>query len=80
MKKGLSIVVLLLAFCNECIPQTFLPSGSFQSSLVEPKSIVKVGDNHYFIDFGKAAFGTLSLMTKSHQKDALIVHLGDNRR
>lgn len=77
MKKGLFLVMLLLAFCNECMPQTFLPNGSFQSSLVEPKCIVKVGDGHYFMDFGKAAFGTLWLTTKSHQKDVLVVHLGE---
>ena len=50
---------------------------SFQTTIIEPKKIEKIGKNHYFIDFGKAAFGTLVLKMKSPQNDTILVHLGE---
>ena len=51
--------------------------NNIQSFLVEPESIIKTGNDHYFIDFGKDAFGTLVLSIKSSRKDTLIIHLGE---
>lgn len=45
-----------------------------------PASVVKIGDGHYFLDFGRAAFGALRLTAPdSWAGSALIVHLGEAR-
>ncbi|MEN8229902.1 MAG: alpha-L-rhamnosidase C-terminal domain-containing protein [Bacteroidota bacterium] len=49
----------------------------FQSYLVAPVSINRVNENHYFIDFGKDAFGTLLLSASLKPSDTIIVHLGE---
>ena len=54
-----------------------ISNNVFQSSLIVPKAITKVGENHYFIDFGKDAFGTLVLTTKRQLRDTIIIHLGE---
>jgi hypothetical protein len=60
--------------------QALIPVSSpktFQSSLKEPERIIRLGEGHYFIDFGKAAFGTLLLRSESPVNDGIIVHLGE---
>jgi hypothetical protein len=47
------------------------------SSLVKPVKVIKLSDGHYLIDFGKDAFGTLSLVSKSSQQDSLTIRLGE---
>ena len=54
-----------------------IAENQFQSAILDPQRIVKVSENHYFIDFGKDAFGTVVLTMKSLQTDTLIVHLGE---
>ena len=49
----------------------------FQSKLVKAKRIVKITDSHYFIDFGKDAFGTLLLFDIRSQADTVIIHIGE---
>jgi len=49
----------------------------FTQTLINPESLIKTGDNHYFADFGKDAFGTLVLDLNPSRKDTLIVHLGE---
>lgn len=49
----------------------------FTETLISPERIIKTADNHYFADFGKAAFGTLVLEINPTRKDTLIVHLGE---
>jgi hypothetical protein len=49
----------------------------FLSTIVKPVSIIKVSDKHYFIDFGKDAFGTIVLETAPSKNDTIIVHLGE---
>ena len=51
--------------------------NQFQSALLSPQRIIKISENHYFIDFGKDAFGTLVLTLKTPQTDTLIIHLGE---
>ena len=50
---------------------------NLKTSFFKPESIVKINDGHYFIDFGKAYFGTVQITTKVPQNDSLIVHLGE---
>ncbi len=82
MKKTLSILLLFICIMSydKCIAQinsNTITTMQFQSKLIEPKRIIKVGDNKYFIDFGKDAFGTLAITLKSPQKDTITIHLGE---
>ncbi len=49
----------------------------FQSELITPSRIEQIANNHYFIDFGKDAFGTLQIELDSPADDTIIVHLGE---
>ena len=51
--------------------------NKFQSNLINPKRIIKLSDDSYFIDFGKDAFGTLILKLEPKVNDTIIVHLGE---
>jgi len=80
--KNLSIflIIIYFTFSFKCISQTnsqVIPSSPFQSTLIKPQSISKIGENHYLIDFGKDAFGTLVITIKSPQKDTITIHLGE---
>jgi len=80
--KKLTILlgVLLIVFSYTSMSQTnndAITGNQIQSALLNPQRITKVADNHYFIDFGKDAFGTLVLTMKSSQSDTLIIHLGE---
>jgi alpha-L-rhamnosidase len=50
----------------------------FQSSYIKPQKIESKAAGHYFIDFGKDAFGALILSFKATQYDSLIIHIGEN--
>jgi alpha-L-rhamnosidase len=52
-------------------------TSKFQITLINPERITELGPNHYFIDFGKDAFGTLILNLKTSISDTLIIHLGE---
>ncbi|WP_372774231.1 alpha-L-rhamnosidase C-terminal domain-containing protein [Mangrovibacterium sp.] len=71
--------ILFMLLCSFAHAQEVnLPkAGDFESELNRAKRVVKLGDGHYLIDFGKAYFGTLSLQSKQYQSDSLIVHLGE---
>jgi len=79
--KQLSIIFLVLIVftitCNGQINNSVDTNPKFQSSLREPVSIHKTGENYYFVDFGKDAFGTLVLNLKQNQNDTIIIHLGE---
>jgi len=80
--KNLSIAIFILFFTSNynSFSQTNSEahtSSPFQSTLIPPQSITKVGENHYLFDFGKDAFGTLVITLKSSQKDTLTIHLGE---
>lgn len=50
---------------------------AFESVLNKPCKVLKIGEGHYFIDFGKAYFGKVVMHSKQAQKDTLLVHLGE---
>jgi len=52
-------------------------ANRFQSSYVKPERIIKITDNHYFVDFGRDAFGTLALEINPSQNDTIVLHLGE---
>lgn len=51
--------------------------NKFQSRLIEPVRFERLSDDHYFIDFGKDAFGTLILEFTPDKADTIIVHIGE---
>ena len=52
-------------------------ANRFLTSLNPPVRFIKKGDDHYFIDFGKDAFGTLVIGSAVKNVDTLTVHLGE---
>jgi hypothetical protein len=70
---------ILLLSCTWVQAQiTDVPNeNDFETELNKAQRVVKVGEGHYFIDFGKAYFGTLVLHSKQLQNDSLIVRLGE---
>lgn len=46
-----------------------LTEFNFETELIKPVKVVKIKEDHYFIDFGKAFFGTLSIESDMAQKD-----------
>lgn len=44
---------------------------------IEPSVFKKIENDSFFIDFGKAAFGTLELRLKVSKPGAIVVHLGE---
>ncbi len=57
--------------------QTVTDTNEIQVRLLLPQRIVKIGEGHYFIDFGKDAFGTIILLLKSPQNDPITIRLGE---
>lgn len=49
----------------------------FITELKNPQKILLLDEGHYFIDFGKDAFGTLVVELSPHKEETLIVHLGE---
>ncbi len=49
----------------------------FVETLIKPEKLVKTGENSYFIDFGKDAFGKLELKINPSSYDTIIIHLGE---
>lgn len=62
------ILMTLLNFCSY---------AQFQYQLIEPETTIKIGKGNYFLDFGKAYFGTIHIIAKKNQNDSLIIHLGE---
>ncbi|MGM0620679.1 MAG: sulfatase-like hydrolase/transferase, partial [Bacteroidota bacterium] len=52
-------------------------SNWFQIERIQPEKMVKNTDGSYFIDFGKAAFGTLELNYSAEKNETLTIHLGE---
>jgi len=52
-------------------------SPEFQTDFNVPKTIVKINNGHYLLDFGQDAFGTLQLRFKTKQSDTLVLHFGE---
>jgi len=52
-------------------------TNKFQTLLIEPARFIRISDDHYFVDFGKDAFGTLVLEFAPVSVDTIIVRLGE---
>ena len=75
MKTSLLLVIVFLGFQTNLAAQN--SEFIFETSYIPPKSIIKKTKNSYFIDFGKAFFGTVVLQSKTTQKAPIIIHLGE---
>ncbi len=59
-------------------PDGYATTGNrFLSTLIKPEKITRLTEGHYFIDFGKDAFGTLIINLNPSERDTIIVHLGE---
>lgn len=75
MKNALLSIAFLFAFTY--IQGQTIDKLNLQHSFFEPQEIIKVKEGHYFIDFGKAFFGTVEITAQESQTDSLIIHLGE---
>lgn len=58
--------------------QGFLTTGnSYEIAMIEPIKIEETATNTWFVDFGKAAFGTVELNYTANQNDTLLIRLGE---
>lgn len=65
--------LLLLGFA----PYAFAQFSDVTASYIPPFTAENKSENYYFIDFGKAAFGTIALTFDVPPGDSLIIHLGE---
>ncbi|WP_372932735.1 family 78 glycoside hydrolase catalytic domain [Mariniphaga sediminis] len=56
---------------------TISSANFFQVERIKPAAIKTTAGNNYFIDFGKAAFGTLELKYQAQRIETLIIRLGE---
>lgn len=57
-----------------------ISSGNwFEKELIPPVKVAETGRGSYFIDFGKAAFGTLQLHYQAPRSDTLVIRLGEKQ-
>ncbi|MHA7941584.1 family 78 glycoside hydrolase catalytic domain [Formosa sp. 3Alg 14/1] len=73
----LNILIVLGTFLKVQAQDYTEVKAKFEHNLHQPVNIQKLGDGHYFIDFGKAYFGTLSIKAKASQKDTVVFHLAE---
>ena len=73
------IIFLLLSAFLRLSAQLDLPVSEkeFEIDGISPVAIVKLDEGHYFIDFGKAYFGTVDIWAKASQEETITVHLGE---
>lgn len=75
--KNLFLGILSLVLLSSSHAQEESLTHMFESSLNEPVSITRLGDDHYLFDFGKDAFGTLEITAGERISNKLHVHLGE---
>ncbi|PHN08162.1 sulfatase-like hydrolase/transferase [Flavilitoribacter nigricans] len=58
--------------------QGMISSGNwFEEEHLAPVAVTETGRGSYFVDFGKAAFGTLRLNYRAPKSDTLVIRLGE---
>jgi len=82
MKMRIITVLLLLTavICPEGRSQDnfrLTYPAKFKIEIIDPVTIAQTGQNSWFVDFGKDAFGTLLLNLKVEKSDTLVIHLGE---
>lgn len=69
------LLIVMMAFGHSLVSAQ--DQNIFQSSYIKPQGIIKKDAGHYFIDFGKDAFGALVLNFSEAPSDSVIIHLGE---
>ncbi len=59
--------------------QNSVKPSQLETTLYSPKEVIKIDENHYFVDFGKAFFGTVLVESKKSQNDSVIFHVGEKK-
>lgn len=77
MKKNALILIFIYNFSLIFSQIKHLNIEDFEILYSVPEKIIKLSDNHYFIDFGKAYFGTIAIKFNTSYEDSLIIHLGE---
>ncbi|MFC2126310.1 trehalase family glycosidase [Bacteroidota bacterium] len=78
MKKHLILFLLLvISISVKSQYHTKIVKAEFETTISKPIKILKVNAGHYFIDFGKAYFGTVLIKAKQDQNDQLVFHIGE---
>lgn len=75
MKRFIIVILIWIGIHDALFSQNMQPV--FETNYLKPKRIVKKTDHSYFIDFGKAYFGTVVLKSKTSQTDSIVIHLGE---
>ncbi|CAH8281426.1 alpha-L-rhamnosidase-like protein [Mariniflexile fucanivorans] len=76
MKKQILLLCLIVTYAVTQ-SQNKTEDLSLETSLISPQKITKLGNGHYFIDFGKAYFGNVEITSKTNQTDSLFFRLGE---
>ena len=61
--------------CDEFVPDAYLP----EVERVRPAAFVSPSPGAFFVDFGRAAFGTVELTVDARDETDMVVHLGEVR-
>ncbi len=56
-------------------PNRYLPV----KTLVRPQKVIRIAEDHYYVDFGRAAFGTIRLTLDAPAACTVGVHLGEEK-
>ena len=76
MNKYIALLIIILSFTN-VTAQNNTDEFELETTLIKPKSIIKISNGHYFIDFGKAFFGNVEITSTTSQNESLVFHLGE---
>ncbi|WP_165747858.1 family 78 glycoside hydrolase catalytic domain [Cellulophaga sp. Z1A5H] len=76
MRKYITLL-LFVTFITNNQAQDSSEKIQLETTLVAPKTVTKLGEDSYLIDFGKAYFGTVQIESKKTQNDSLVFHLGE---
>lgn len=75
MSRFIKVIIILAGLNNGLFSQNVTPV--FQTKYIKPQTIIRKSDNSYFMDFGKAYFGTLLFKSNTTQTDSIVIHLGE---
>ncbi|MCK0157280.1 family 78 glycoside hydrolase catalytic domain [Cellulophaga sp. F20128] len=76
MKKQY-ISIFFFIVMGSLVAQKTIDKIELQTSLITPKKVTKIKEGHYFIDFGRAFFGTVQMQSSVAQTEPLTVQLGE---
>lgn len=75
MNRLLIGVLILTGIYSNSLAQT--NPLTYETNYFKPERIIKKSEHSYFIDFGKAYFGTIYLNASSVQEDSVVIHLAE---